>query len=294
MIIKINDVSVYNNFVEKPIKTTVVVNNGVVSWIGDNYNGNVDKLIEGSDLAILPNFKYFDFEVISNYNLFDLNNLSQQSLEEQLQSFNNSKLSIMFLNNPTLLEGEYDIIIPFCKKHNIKIVAVAGRTLDEMGECDKLNGVTPIQYLEQFGVLDLEPIILSGANLEKDDIEKLAYYNATLCLDITNDWFLNNGLAQMPAIKKYNVNTVFNCNNIFKEIFLAYFLQKGYFKLIEDSLELDVLNYACFGFDKAFRNGCTVCEIGKTADFMVVKNFVDLKTFVLEGSPEQIVEKFVD
>ncbi len=292
MKIKFNNVKVYNNFVDMPKKQTVVVENGVVVFKGEEYNKDVDKEVKSENLAIIPNFKYFNLSDKNNYNIFNLNNLTEQSLEEQLLSFDKNKLTLMYLENPTLLEGEYDTIVPFCKKHNIKIVAVAGRTLNEMGECDKLHGVTPIGYLEEFGVLDLEPIILSGANLDKEDFEKLSYYNASVCLDVTNDWFNGNGLAQLPTIKKYNINVLLNCNNVFKELYSAYFLPVGYYKSPNNITEVDVLNYACFGFNKAFDFVTSICEVGKYANFMVVKNFSSLKDFVLNGKTEQVLEMF--
>ena len=292
MLIKIENVSVYNNFDSSNTKTNVYVEDGVVTYVGNNIKKDVDKVIEGENLAILPNFEFLNFEQCDNYNIFNLNNLSEESLEKQLDSFKNDKLTFMFLENPTELEGEYDVIVPFCKKHNIKIVAVAGRTLNEMGECDKMHGVTPIGYLEEFGVLDLEPIILSAANLEKEDLEKLSYYNATICLSVTFDWLNGNGLAQMPLIKKYNLNVMFECSNIFKEIYSAYFLPAGYLKIANAIDCLDVLNCACFGLNKAINVNKPVCEVGKQVNFMVVNNFSGFESFVLNGKDEQIVCKF--
>ncbi len=248
------------------------VDNGVIvnSIAGDNI----------SNAIVLPKFNYLNFNS-NNYNIFNLDNLSEESLEKQLNEFDKTKLTFMFLTQVYLLDQEYEIIVPFCKKHNIKIVAKAGASLYEMGECDKLNGCSPVDYLESVGVLNLEPIILSGANLEKQDIEKLSYYNASVCLDVSSDWLLGNGIALIPQLIKYNISVTFNACNILTELYTTYVIAKGYYKLDNINLEYNLLNWALNGFSNILGTIQTDIKVGNKADFMVFINVNNLEELLL-------------
>jgi len=181
-----------------------------------------DKEYDIDNVIALPTFKYLNLSNLKSYNVFNLNNLSYSSLKSQLDKFDTSRPTFLYIDDVTKYIQDYECIVSFCIDYRIVVIANAGSTLEEMGRCDKQFGMTPVGLLEDYGVLDLEPIILGGANLDKDDYEKLSYYNATLCLNITNDMLNGNGIAQIVTAKKYNVNMIFNCKDIYKEISLAY------------------------------------------------------------------------
>lgn len=198
-----------------------------------------------------------------NFNVFDVSSVTEESLNSQLLQFNkNKKINLMFLNDVVNFENDFDVIVPFCKKNNVKLVVKAGYSLDEMGECDKLFGKTPIDLLEEFGVLDLEPIILSAAKLEKEDIEKLSYYSATVCLDLSNDLLNGNGVAPIVTMLQKNLTVMLNVRkDVFEEIKLAYMLTKGVYNCdltFETALKM------------AFLNGYKAFNLPQT-NYMVVK-----------------------
>ena len=242
-----------------------------------NLNSNKDVLVLPCPLTLTIGAEN------KNFNIFDVSDLSEQNLNNQLTRFNkNGKINIMFLNDVVNFEGDFDVIVPFCKTNKVKLVVKAGYSLNEMGECDKLFGKTPIDLLEEFGVLDLEPIILSGAKLEKSDIEKLSYYNATVCLDLSNDLLNGNGVAPIVTMLKNNLTVMFNVRqDVFEEIKLAFMLTKGVYNC--DLQEETVLKMA-------FLNGYKVFNVPMD-NYMVVKceNKNLLKNLVLNTNKNMIL-----
>ncbi|MBR2468512.1 MAG: hypothetical protein IKB42_05680 [Clostridia bacterium] len=277
MVTKYTNVKLFSNN-EVEFLDEVIVSGGEIISVNDNYTGVIDeKIIE--PVYLLPKLNSLDISNLDKYNVFDLNNLTALSLSTQLKGFDKNKQTIMYLKDPILLNVEYDVIVPFCKKNNIKVVANVGRTLDEMGWCDKMYGMTPVDFLEECGVLDLEPIILSGANLEKSDIEKLAYYNATICLDVTIDWKNGNGIAQIATILKNNLNVIMNGKNIVKEMLNLRLLAQGYFKIQNIVSREDLINIATTNYEKVF-NLDTMQNKNKWLNYAIYANVDDIEELI--------------
>lgn len=187
------------------------------------------------------------------FNVFDLFELNLNSFNSQLESFKkNGKINIMYLNTAIGYADYYDdLIVPFCRKNKIKLVVRAGDDLSDMGLCDYMYKTTPIGFLEEYGILDLQPIILSAARLEKEDLEKLSYYNATVCLDLSTDLIQGNGIPQIPTMQKYNLNIMLNVrNDVFEELRLVYMLSNGIFN--HEQNYANVLKMALVNGYKAF------------------------------------------
>lgn len=239
-----------------------------------------DKEYDIDNVIALPTFKYLNLSNLKSYNVFDLNNLSYSSLKSQLDKFDTSRPTFLYIDDVTKYIQDYECIVSFCVDYRIVVIANAGSTLEEMGRCDKQFGMTPVGLLEDYGVLDLEPIILGGANLDKDDYEKLSYYNATLCLNITNDMLNGNGIAQIVTAKKYNVNMIFNCKDIYKEIFLAYTLPRGILNLTTAISPEDVLEIACINMGKIFKkyktNTYNIYNTGSILDVVINGNNLNI------------------
>ncbi len=187
------------------------------------------------------------------FNFFNTKTLTFESFNNQLKEFNkNNKINVMYLHNVTNFIDYYDdVIVPFCRKNNIKIVVRAGFDLMDMGICDITYHKTPIQILEEYGVLDLEPIILSATRLEKEDLEKLSYYNASVCLDLSNDLISGSGVAQIPTMQNLNLNIMLNVrNDLFEELKLVYMLSNGIYN--HEQSYANILKMALINGYKAF------------------------------------------
>ena len=138
-----------------------------------NIKVECDNVYDIDNVIGLPTFKYLNLSRLNSYNVFDLNNISYDNLLSQYKNFDNDKVTFLYIDDVLKYEQEYQTIVRFCIDYRIAVIVNAGSTLEEMGRCDKMYGLTPIGVLEEFGVLDLEPIILSGANLDKEDYEKI-------------------------------------------------------------------------------------------------------------------------
>lgn len=241
-----------------------------------NIKVDCDNVYDIDNVIGLPTFKYLNLSRLNSYNVFDLHNISYDNLLSQYKNFDNDKVTFLYIDDVLKYEQEYQTIVRFCIDYRIAVIVNAGSTLEEMGRCDKIYGLTPIGVLEEFGVLDLEPIILSGANLDKEDYEKMSYYNATLCLDITNDMLKGNGIAQIVTAKKYNVNMIFNCKDIYKEMFLAYTLPRGILNTTTAISPEDVLEIACINMGKVFKkyknNTYNIFNTGSLLDVVINGN----------------------
>ena len=291
-----------NNAVEVKRAGDVVFENNKIFYEKNNLE-NCDKVVSDENLVILPKFNYFNVESRTNkinnmqYDFFNLENVTLKSLENQLENFKkNDILPFMFLKDILLPESVYDIIVPFCHKNKIKIMVCVGETLTELGTFDKLYNMSPIDFLESYGVLDCEPIIFSAANLEKDDLEKLSYYGATICLNLTHDLLCGNGIASILTMQKLGLNIVFNTNvdDVFKEMFLCYTLPKGLLNSKTAISLRDVFCMATTNFNKIVKNNnaneinLSNCIVLKTDN----KFDDELKNVVLTGNNNQIVNIF--
>ncbi|MBQ2864517.1 MAG: hypothetical protein IJE91_03525 [Clostridia bacterium] len=217
-----------------------------------NINANVNGV---SSPLLIPNPLTLCVNGTDNgrFNVFNLDNLSLNDLNLQLQKFkHNNKINIIYLNNVINYVNYFDeIIIPFCKQNKVKPVVKAGSTLEEMGEFDVAFKKSPIDVLEEYGVLDLEPIILSATRLEKEDLEKLGYYSATICLDLSNDLIAGNGVPQIVTMQKYNLNIMLNVrDDLFEELKLVYMLSNGIFNY--EQSYANILKMALLNSYKAF------------------------------------------
>ncbi len=240
-------------------KFNVLVNNKNIEFLGEKYCSSYDEIVKKENVVLIPKFNYFNVKNRNNkingvnYDFFNIENVTTESLTHQLNKFKeNNVLPFLFINDIFMPTDYYDIIIPFCHKHKIKIIVKIGETLNELGLFDKLYKMSPIDFLESYGVLDQEPIIFSCANLEKDDLEKLSYYNATICLNLTEDLLLGNGIPSIATMLNLNLNIVFNTNldDVFKEMFLCYTLPKGLLNSKNVVSELDVFKMATVNFNK--------------------------------------------
>lgn len=279
----------YNNKFEILKNANFLRYNNKFEILQNNNTCNVDNVLQ-NDYVIMP--KLFNFNDYLNNATFNLNNFSVESLNKQLTMFKNNNITpFMFIDNIIEAEPYLDQIVMFSKKNNVKIAVCAGKTLNEMGECDKLFGLSPINLLEEYGVLDLEPIIVGATNLDKEDFEKLNYYNASICLTLTEDLLNGNGIPPIVTIIKNNINVFFSSehNDIFKEMFLCYSLPKGMLNNSEvvgltDVLKMALINgYVALNKQNLFNN---------LDSFMVCKadNNNLFESLVLFGNPDKIVK----
>ena len=86
-------------------------------------------------------------------------------------------------------------------KRKIPCMLTFGRTLDQMGQIDKLYGMSPARFLEEEGFLDRECLILGGNYLDKDDLNILSQYDARVVVTPRSDMLLGRGFINLSPLK---------------------------------------------------------------------------------------------
>lgn len=124
----------------------------------------------------------------------------------------------------------------YAKKHNSVFTIHASETLNEVGECDKNYGYSPIGLLESLGVLENKCILAHCVHCDKDDMEILSR-----CKDVyvstnpSSNLVLCSGIAPLSAYYNRGIKIVLGTDgvasndslSILKEMFLATNLQNG-------------------------------------------------------------------
>jgi len=133
-------------------------------------------------------------------------------------------------------EARYSEVIKFAKKYNLPITTHVSETLDEVGDCDKRYGVSPVGLLESYGFFDNTKTLLAHCvHLDKADCDIINNYDVTVSSNPSSNLYLGSGIAPINAYLNKNINVALgtdgsasnNSLNMFKEMFLVKNLQSG-------------------------------------------------------------------
>ena len=102
-------------------------------------------------------------------------------------------------------------------------------TLNEVGNCVKEHGVSPVKYLEQLGFFDYPTTIAHGVHVDKEDMEILKKYDVKVAINMSSNLKLGSGIAPVYSYINKGVDLSLgtdsvasnNSLNMFKEMFLA-------------------------------------------------------------------------
>ena len=108
--------------------------------------------------------------------------------------------------------------------------------MGEVGDCSvKNNDLTPPELLEDFGFLDRAATLYHCVHCDKDDLDILANYGASVVSCPSSNLKLASGIAPLYAMAQKGINVALgtdgaysnNSLDMFKEMFLAATLQKA-------------------------------------------------------------------
>lgn len=125
------------------------------------------------------------------------------------------------------------------KKYNIPISVHTCETLTEVGNCTAKHNMTPIEYLNEFGVFNCKVICAHCVHLHDNDFEILAGENVSVATNPISNLKLASGIAQLYAMNNKGVNITIGTdssasNNVLdmaKEVTTCSLLQKGVLNL---------------------------------------------------------------
>ncbi len=206
-----------------------------------------------------------------------------KDLEEALKLFDSDSALVKPVVYPhsiyTTTEEELDEFVNFSAKHNLNVSTHLSETLLEVGDCIATHKKTPPRYLEDAGFLDRGATLYHCVHMDKDDIEILKSYDASVVTCPSSNLVLGSGICPVNTLLNQDVLVAIGTDgpasnnriDMFKEMFLVASLQKGILQEPEMVTVHQVLKMAtengakALGFEKVGR-----VEEGFFADLILV------------------------
>ena len=169
--------------------------------------------------------------------------------------------------------------VDFTSKHNIPRSIHLCETLKEVGDCTVLhNQKTPPMYLEDLGFFDRPALCYHCVHMDKDDLQILADYGASVSTCPSSNIKLASGIAPIYAMQNKGINITIgtdgvasnNSLDMFKEMFLVATLSKVNIYNAEVVSAKEVLKMATINGAKAMGFDCGEIKKGKLADIILV------------------------
>ena len=121
------------------------------------------------------------------------------------------------------------------KKYKLPQTIHLAETLNEVGDCDKENGMSPVAYMEKIGFFDYPTVIAHGIYVDKDDMDTLREKGVQVAINMSSNLKLGSGIAPIKAYQSSDVRLSLatdsassnNSLDMFKEMFLASTVTKG-------------------------------------------------------------------
>lgn len=179
----------------------------------------------------------------------------------------------------TTSEEKFYDILRFAKDYNLPLGIHLAETLKEVGDCTQEHkGLTPAGYLESLGYLDRPCLCAHCVHMDKDDLQILADYGASVSTCPSSNIKLASGIAPVYAMQNKGINVTIgtdgvasnNSLDMFKEMFLVATLSKVslYDPAVVNARE--VLQMATINGAKAMGLNSGEIKAGKNADIILV------------------------
>lgn len=162
----------------------------------------------------------------------------QQALFDRWHGFDNGRISVdsSLHAEYTSKEGLVEWIADFAKSHGLGVNVHVSETQKEHEECKaRHGGLTPIQYLEKCGALDVRATAAHCVWTTRSDWAIMAKHGVTCVHNPASNLKLGSGVAPIPAMKQAGVNVALgtdgvsshNATDFFFDIKLAAILHNG-------------------------------------------------------------------
>ena len=141
----------------------------------------------------------------------------QQALFDRWHGYDNgrilvdSSLHAEYTSNPALVRW----IADFAKANNVGVNVHVSETEKEHEECKaRHGGLTPIQYLEQCGALDVRVTAAHCVWTTPQDWEIMSRHGVTCVHNPASNLKLGSGVAPIPAMKQAGVNVALGTDGV--------------------------------------------------------------------------------
>lgn len=162
----------------------------------------------------------------------------QQDLFDQWHGYDNGRILVdsSLHAEYTSNEGLVEWIADFAKAHGLGVNVHVSETQKEHEECKaRHGGLTPIQYLEKCGALDVRATAAHCVWTTPEDWTVMAKHGVTCVHNPASNLKLGSGVAPIPAMKRAGVNVALgtdgvsshNATDFFFDVKLAAILHNG-------------------------------------------------------------------
>ena len=157
-------------------------------------------------------------------------------------------------------EENFEKLITFARQNNLPLSTHLSETLAEVGDCSvKNNDLSPPELLEEYGFLDRPCTVYHAVHCDKDDLELLSQYSASVVTCPSSNLKLASGIAPVYAMTQKGINVAIgtdgaysnNSYDMFKEMFLVATLNKGLLNKADILPAQEVLKMATINGAKA-------------------------------------------
>ena len=177
-------------------------------------------------------------------------------------------------------DNKFFDLLKLANEKDLPLSIHVSETLKEVGDCTQKNkGLTPPAYLEQVGYFDRPCLCYHCVHMDKDDLQILADYGASVATCPSSNIKLASGIAPIYAMQNKGINIAIgtdgtasnNSLDMFKEMFLVATLSKV--SLYNPSVvsASEVLKMATVNGAKALGVNSGEIKQGKNADLILVK-----------------------
>ncbi len=246
--------------------------------------------------------KTYDFQSVVALNLFAKNVCAGSCIVNDIMD------NGLYVGKPTTAkclskieektDKQLDAFLEEVHKDKSKLFLDVGRTLDELGTIDKMFGKPLSHMLEDFGFLDLSPIIVGGNCLEKDELELLKQHDCNFVLTPYEDGKVGRRQTNFVSLRSKDFLVGLGSGCAFEVDFFAYMRQillgmRSMFEAQDVVTEKEVLDLA-FNQSALVLNVDNRLQVGNPASFIVVKNCASLyddisHTLVWEKSKHDVM-----
>ena len=210
----------------------------------------------------------------------------------------------------TLSEEFLKFYSDLAKKHNMRIHIHACETQKEVDDCQKAHNCTPIEYMEQLGILTDKTILAHSVHLTEKDMDIIKKYNCKVAHCPISNFKLKSGMMAFQELHKKGITVTLgtdgsasnNSLSILQEMKVCALNAKTQAKDSKAGSAEDILKAATVNGAKAFGIDAGEIKEGKLADFilldlnhyLLLPNYNLISNIVYSAQNECVTDVFCD
>ena len=210
----------------------------------------------------------------------------------------------------TLSEEFLKFYSDLAKKHNMRLHIHACETQKEIDDCQKAHNCTPIEYLEQLGLLTDKTILAHSVHLTEKDMDIIKKYDCKVAHCPISNFKLKSGMMAFQKLHQKGITVTLgtdgsasnNSLSILQEMKVCALNAKTQAKDSKAGSAEEILKAATVNGAKAFGIDAGEIKEGKLADFilldlnhyLLLPNYNLISNIVYSAQNECVTDVFCD